>query len=165
MRRRWMASVLVVTTAVALGACGGDDDDGGGGGGGGGLSLQELTKETAGICRDANRQIRGVEQPNDIRQPEQAAAFFEQLLEINQDGLRKLRALEPADDLKPEYDRFVTAIADQTEFIDGILEKAKARDPSGLQDLQEQIETPTLQRNIKATARDLGLDRCAKELD
>jgi hypothetical protein len=159
MRFRWVTGVVLIAAGVALAACGGDDDSGGGG-----LSLEELNKETATICRDANNRIADVEQPDDITQPDQAAAFFGELLEVNQEGLQELRALEPEQDLRPKYDRFVGAIADQTEFIEGIVEKAKARDPSGLQDVQEQIETPTLQRNIKAAARDLGLDRCAREL-
>jgi hypothetical protein len=156
---RLLALVSAGAAAVALTGCGGDDDDAGGG-----LSQQELNKQTASICRDANERIAAVEQPADITNAEQAAAFFAELDEINKQGLSELRALEPEEALSADYNRFVDAIAEQSEFIEGILAKAEAKDPSGLQDLQAQLENPTLQTNIKKTADQAGLTGCAKQL-
>jgi hypothetical protein len=158
---RLLALLAAGAAAMALIGCGGDDDDGGDAGG---LSQQELNRQTATICRDANKRIAAVEQPADMTNPEQAADFFAELDEINKQGLSELRSLEPEEALTADYNRFVDAIADQSEFIEGILGKARAKDPTGLQDLQEQIENPTLQTNIQAAADKAGLTGCAKQL-
>jgi len=168
-RKRLSAMVCLVLGVAALAAtgCGDDDDDGGGSGGNGdsgALSQQQLDRETASICRDVDRRLEAVETPADITDPEQAVAYFEPILEASQSGLRRLRALEPEESLAADYNAYMASISDQIDFLQGVLEKARNRDPSGLQDLQEQIENPTLQQNTKSTAQEAGLTGCVKLL-
>jgi len=155
MRGRW--AVVAATGALALlGGCGGDDDEGGG------LSKAELNEKTGALCKESSRKADAIPEPTNIEDADQAATYFGRIVALADEHVAKLQALEPEESLKPAYDEYLVAAEATRAFFKGILAKAQAKDPSGLQDLQQEAETGTLEKRNEDAARKAGLTICAE---
>jgi hypothetical protein len=143
-------------TAVAVGllGCGGDDGESSG------LSQEELDKQSAAICRDGSRQVDSLSVPN-LEDPAQAAAWLTDVIAIFDRTVVKLRALEPEEDLKADYDAYVALLDENGDVLKDILAKAEARDPTGKQDFVEFLNDDERDKDTKAAARKAGLTGCA----
>jgi hypothetical protein len=159
---RWSrrTTAVLAAAAFAVGGCGGDDD-----GGGGGLSKADLDRQSGEICEDSQRQINEVPEPQNIEDAAQASAYFEDVIAIADDAYAKLDALEPEEDLQANYDAYLAQFKKSRDFLAGIQEKAEAQDPSGLQELQAELEAGTLEKASQDAARKAGLTRCAESDD
>ena len=141
------AVLSVVLAAVAFSACGSDSDNG--------KSKADIQKEANGICTDVKKELEAVKTPSDINDPAQALAYFDEAVPISQKAVDKLEVLEPPDDYKSDYEAYVSAQAEQIDALAKVREKAKAKDPSGLKDLQNIDDTKTSDAAKKA-----GLTAC-----
>jgi ABC-type enterochelin transport system substrate-binding protein len=134
--------------AVALAACGSDSKDSG-------KSKADIQKEASAICSDVKKELGAVKTPSNINDPAQALAYFDEAVPISQKAVDKLKALEPSGDYKTDYDAYVSAQSEQIDALAKVREKAKAKDPSGLKDLQNIDDTKTSDAAKKA-----GLKAC-----
>ena len=148
--RMFGGTLTVVLAAVALAACGDSDD-----GGDNGKSKADIQKEAQAICTDVKKDLEKIEAPSNIQDANEVSAYFEKAVPVSQEAVDKLEALEPPDDYKADYDAYVTAQAKQIDELAKVAEKAKAKDPSGLKDLQNIDEKTT-----ENAARKAGLTTC-----
>jgi hypothetical protein len=134
-----MPNIRTATTAalaaltLSLAACGGDD----GGGKGGTLSKKDLQSQATSICNDVLTKFKAVKQPDDITDAAAAATWLDQLVPLANDLDSRLKALKPGDAEKADYDAFTTANGKVVALLGTARDKAKAKDVSGLQDLQQ----------------------------
>jgi hypothetical protein len=152
MRARWAMAMVVATGVIA--GCGGGDDDGGG------LSQAELEKQTAAICKEGQSKLQAIPEPADITDPGQAAKYLGAVLTAADGQITKLKALEPADDIKANYDAYLAEVQESRDILGGIRDKANAQDPSGMQDLERYLSGER-EKATKAAATKAGLKTCA----
>ena len=155
MRLMRVGAVVVVGLAMAAAGCGGDDDDGGG------LSKSEFQEQAGKICTDGDKALEAIPQPADISDATQAETYLSAVLATASDQIDKMKALEPADDYKADYDKYISELEASKTFVTGILDKAKASDPSGLQELQAELQAGTREKAINDAANKLGVSACA----
>jgi hypothetical protein len=147
-------AVAIALAAAVLAGCGGGDDDDGG------LSRSELNTQSEAICKDGRDQLNDLSSP-DLSDPDQAAAFLTDAVAIFDATIKKLRALEPEDDLKDDYEAYVAIVDENGDQLKGILAKAKARDASGERDLNAYLNDSARDRRTKDAAVKAGLTGCA----
>ena len=93
---------------VALGGCGG---------GGGSVSPTDFQAEANHVCRDAQDQFDRIVRatPRTADQAEKQAAA---LVDVSDQALDNLRRIEPPDDVKDAYERYLDARAKAIGFIE-----------------------------------------------
>ena len=138
------AGVLAV---LALGACGG-----------GGLSKEELGSQANTICEKAEADAEKLGDPGNPNDPEAAAAYLAKVAPIAERQLADLKELEPAEDVKADWDAFIAKEQEITTVLQTALRKARARDPSGLADLQR---IGTLADEVESAGAKVGAARAA----
>jgi hypothetical protein len=153
-RMRRLAPLLLVTT-ILLAGCGGDDGDSDGG-----LSREELDKQSEVICKDGREELNNLSEPN-LSDPNEAAAFLTDVIGIFDTTVEKLKALEPEEDLQADYDAYLAQIESNGTELEAILDKAKAKDPSGQADLTAYLQDQERDKKTKEAAREAGLTGCA----
>ena len=147
MGRRLAFVPLVLVLAVA--ACGGGDD---------GLTREELVSQADAICVEFERKIDELEEPESI---EALARFAREARPIFEDGLDRLRELEPPEDLQVTYDRWI-ATGDETAKLFGELGRAAADgDEAEVNRILER--TGELDTRSDRLARRIGLQECAND--
>ncbi|WP_354700755.1 hypothetical protein DSM112329_01042 [Paraconexibacter sp. AEG42_29] len=156
MNLRKPLTILATAAALGLVACGGDDESSG-------LSKADLAKQADVICQTAKTASLKITAPADFGQPTsdpaEAAAYLEKIAPITRKEATDLKALEPADDVKADWDAFTAKESELADFLDGLLAKAKAKDESGLKDLER---VPQLGAEFSAAATKIGASGCAK---
>jgi hypothetical protein len=150
---RWVVCAAIAAL-VGLGGCGGDD-------GGGGLSKAELNTKTGALCKESSRKFDAIPQPN-LEDADQAATYLGKLVTLADEQIGKLKALKPDDSIKAAYDEYLAAGDATRAFFKRVRDKAVAKDPSGLQELQKEAEQGNLEKRNKAAARKAGLTICAE---
>jgi hypothetical protein len=145
-----LVSVLVV---VALGAtlvaCGDDED----------TTTTDPTAafiaEADGICTELNSQA---DEFNDFETLSELADNVRQAMPVIDDGLARLEALEPPDELASEYDDFLATIEDQAVLIERVGEAAADGNLAEVRRLATEIqEIDARQREIGAS---IGFQEC-----
>lgn len=154
MRVRWVTFAAIGALAL-LSGCGGDDE-------GGGLSKAELNTKTGALCKESSRKFDAIAEPDNIQDPAQAAAWLTKIVALADTQVAGLKELKPEDSVKEAYDAYVASAEATRDFFKGVLAKAKAKDPSGLQDLQRESEQGTLEKRNDDAARKAGLTICAE---
>jgi hypothetical protein len=150
---RWGTLVAVAMLAV-LSGCGGSD-------GGDSLTKAQLNTKAGALCKASSREFDAIAEPANIEDPAQAATYLGKLVALADTQLKDLRALKPDDSVKAAYDDYLEAGQATRDFFQRVLDKAKAKDPSGLQELQQEAEQGNLQKRNEAAARKAGLTICA----
>ena len=99
---------------------------------GGGLSKGELVAEGDKICKRVNEQIAKEPEPKDAAGLEQLA---QKTVEISDPAIEDMEALEPPDDLKADFDKFVASLKQQRDLTKKIGEAAGSGDTAEIQEL------------------------------
>jgi hypothetical protein len=131
MNARLMIAPVAVAVSLGVAACGGSDDDKK-------LSKSDLAKKANAICKPAKAKRAAVPEPPDfLENPVAAAAYLDKVVPITQKETDDLAKLKPNDDSKAAWTQFV----DRQKQLNGVLitmrQKAKAKDPSGVDDFHK----------------------------
>lgn len=148
-----MVGVLASVVALGLGACGGDDDDGGGA-----LAKADLAKKANEICAKYDKEAEGVKQPTNLANANEAAPYFRKIHEIGANRQKDLEGLEPADDVKANYDAFLTAQKAIVDVVDQIATAAESKDAQKGAQLLQQAQT--LDKPSEDAAKKIGANTC-----
>jgi hypothetical protein len=150
-------TILAAAAALGLAACGSS-----GGGSSDTLAKTDLAKKADAICQTAIAAARKIQAPpgfgTTAGAPQEAAAYLEKVRPITQREVNDLAALKPADDVKADFQDMVAKEKTVAAYLDGLIAKAKASDPTGLQDL---AKSPTVGKPFAAAARKIGANGCA----
>jgi hypothetical protein len=155
MIRRATIVLVAAAACLTLMACGDSDD---GSSDGGGLSRSELAAKADTICKMGENDAGAVTAPASFEDPDTAAGYFEKIVPLHQKQTDGLAALEPDDEAKADWDAFMKAQNANQQLLDTILAKAKAKDASGQQDLQQ---FTVKSQEFAAAAKKIGSEECA----
>jgi hypothetical protein len=149
--RRFAASALVVgTAAVTIVGCGGGSK---------GLAKADLDTKANAICKSVTTKIDAVKQPSDLlTNANSAAAYFDKVVPLAQDGTKQLQSLKPADAVKSDWNAYVAAQVAETNALAAVKTKADKHDASGVADLQK---VQPLSAKVTSTANAVGATACA----
>jgi Putative metallopeptidase len=146
-------AVAVAAAAIVLAGCGGS-------GGSSDLSKTELASKANAICASSTAAVNRLKAPADFStNAVAAAAYLDKVLRLEQSGVDQLKALQPASDVKADYQAYVADLSHQLGLLRGADRKAHAKDPSGLQDLTA-LQTYQQKTSHPAALR-VGLTKCA----
>jgi len=145
---RILTPLAIAALALGATACGGDDK----------LSKEEFAKKAEAICKEYENKVEAVEEPQNAQDADDAAQYLDEVTPIVEEGVAKLKDLEPPEDVKSDWDDYIESSEQGTKLLKESAEKANAKDPSGLQDLQ-QLDAITAKG--KAAAKKVGATGCA----
>ena len=145
-------AALAAFSAAVLAACGGGD------GSGERLSEEEFREQANAICADYNEQIADLGTPTS---PADIPDYVERGIPIIEEGIAKLRELNPPEELADDYDRML----DETEkAIPAARQLSEAAADQDAEAVQEAISLgQEADAESDRVARELGLDECASE--
>jgi hypothetical protein len=122
------------------------------------LSKADLDTKANALCQAAGNKIKTIPTPSNIRDATQAAAYFDKVVPIITDVTNSLANLKPADDVKADWNAFITAQKAETAAFVSIQHKADVKDSSGLTDLEK---VPPLDQAVNAAATTVGATGCS----
>jgi hypothetical protein len=160
LRRYLPAAATSLLIAAAIAGCGplGDDEESDGGGALGGSEFVQRGDE---ICRSAQQQVAEVQRdPPGTR--EESARFAESLIAIFEDEVARLEALEPPEDARAAFDRYLDARTEAIGFLRDGLAAAQGNDPEGYADAQADVAAGQVKRS--QLARQVGFSDCSRPL-
>src|ERR1044072_7608666 len=134
MIRRTTIVLMAIAACLGVAACGSSDDSPPGDGT---LSRSELAEKADAICKTGEKDAETVTAPASFDDANDAAAYFGAIVPLHQKQTDSLAALKPDADTKADGDPFMATQNANQELLDTILAKAKAKDPTGQQDLQK----------------------------
>jgi hypothetical protein len=163
---------LGVALALVAGCGGGDDNNGGNGGGGGGeaLSQDELVSKANQICREGSQKInaKAQEVQEKITQADSAeeqqkvvADVLEETAKEYDPYLDQLRDLNPPDNLKADWDKFMAGIDKAFDLIPELADATRGGDRDKLQNLTDQFTQ--IAGDTRPFAQKYKLDDCLPE--
>jgi len=155
MNRRATIVLVLVAACLGLAACGGSDDESSDDGK---LTRTELAAKADTICKTGEADAEAVEAPASFDDANAAAGYFEKIVPLHQKQTDSLAALEPDDEAKADWDAFMDSQNANQKLLDTILAKAKAKDPTGQQDL---AQFTAKSQEFAAAAKKIGSDECA----
>ena len=126
MNARALLAVPALTVALGLAACGGSKS----------LSHDDLVKKADAICTDGNTEIAKITAPTDLSDATVAAPYLTKLTAVTSKQGKKLHDLKAGGDDKDKYATFLDKFDAAETQLEKIRDKAKAKDASGLADLQ-----------------------------
>jgi cysteine sulfinate desulfinase/cysteine desulfurase-like protein len=145
-----LAAVLAAV-ATATASCRNGDGDGR-------LSREEFLRRADAICADYDARLARLGNPASIAELGRLAA---RALPIAREGVAKLRALEPPEELARDVERWLARNDENVSRIAAIGEAAQADDATRVQEIASAATAN--ERRADALARRLGLRDCAKE--
>jgi hypothetical protein len=148
-------AVLATIAALGLAACGGDDE----GGGGGALAKADIAKKANEICAKYDKEADGIKEPTNIANATEAAPYFRSIADIGQKRQDELEGLEPADEVKADYESFTTEQKKLVDLVDQIAAAAEAKDAQKGAELLQQASTAD--KPAEAAAKKIGATTCA----
>jgi hypothetical protein len=143
-------AALAIFAASLLVACGGTD------GSGERLSEEEFRQQANAICMEYNERIADLGTPTS---PADIPGYVERGIPIIEEGLAKLRELDPPEDMADDYDRML----DETEkAIPAARQLSEAAADEDAEAVQEAISLgQEADAESDRVARELDLDECA----
>jgi hypothetical protein len=156
MTTKTMMGLIACVAALGLSACGGDDDDGGSGDT---LAKAEIAKKANEICKKYDKEANGIKEPTNIANATEAAPYFRSIHEVGQKRQDDLEALKPADDVKADYESFITEEKKLVDLVDQIATAAEKKDAAKGQQLLESAQTAD--KPAEAAAKKIGANSCA----
>jgi protein-tyrosine-phosphatase len=154
MRRR-VTLIAVAAVCVLAAACGSDDN-----GSGATAESQRLTKEeyiaqADAICQEADAKIDAVPEPQST---EELAEYGEQVVEVGQEQLDRLRALRPPQADETTINEAYDLIEQQLAIANDLVDAAREGELEQVQELLAQGEQ--LNDQADQIAADYGLTEC-----
>ena len=156
LRPRRSAIALVVACLFAA-ACGSDESSNADGGAER-LTKEEYIAQADAICQEANAAIEAVPEPQSA---EELAEYGEQVVEIGQDQLDRLRALRPPAADEATINGAYDLIEQQLAIANDVVAAARDNDLEQVQELLAQGEQ--LNDQADQIARDYGLTECGSD--
>jgi hypothetical protein len=153
-----LAAATVPLAAAAISGCGPFADDGGDGGGTGEGDFVTTGDE---ICRDAQERVAEVQRDLPTSRQE-SALFAESLIDIFVREVGELQALDPPEDDREAFDRYLDAREEAIGFLRDGLEAAERNDPEAYADAQAEVAAGQVDR--AELARQAGLRECSRPL-
>jgi hypothetical protein len=131
MNRTAMVVPVLVALSLGFAACGGDDGDKQ-------LSKADLAKKANAICKKGLAKKQKIKMPADLRaDPVAAATYFTAVAPLAEDVTNQLDDLKPADNIKAAWTQFLARQKQGNATLVVLRDKAKAKDESGLKDLDK----------------------------
>jgi hypothetical protein len=119
---------LAVGAALAVTGCGGGSKS---------LNKSDLDAKVNKICKDTDAQQNKIKPPSDFAtNPKAAADYLTAIQKVEKDGISQLKGLKPDDSVKADYNAYLADNDHALALLDTALSKAKAKDASGLKDVQ-----------------------------
>jgi hypothetical protein len=147
LRRRLTA---ITTVVLLVAACGG----------GGGISTEDFIDELEDICRDIERDLDRLDEPDSY---ETLAALAGDARDIIEDGLDAMNELEVPEDLQRDVDDFLELVEENSDVIRDLGRAAADQDDAAITEANDRLAVVRDDRN--EVAEDLGADRCITEDD
>jgi len=154
------AAITVLVAGLGVAGCGGGD------GGttsattvGEQLTRQELIAQGDAICRQADDKFAQLQQTPPTT-PETAVTFTQSLIDIQQNQLGQLRALEPAPPLQSSLDDYLKALEKNIAVLKQGLKAAQQSDAAGYAKAQAKAVKGQVQR--LELARAVGFKECSR---
>lgn len=146
---RVVVSSIAVAIALTLAACGGGGDSA--------LSRAKIDVKANALCVKAASDAKAFPVPADFKKnPAAAAAYLDKVVPLAQRLLADLKELKPASDVKADWNDFLAKEDTHLQVLDGVRQKAHARDKSGIADLEKDKTGPP----ANAAAAKAGLTSC-----
>lgn len=151
------ATAALSVLALSLAACGGSGDTLSDTSRGPTLSRGELASRGSAICRDLAKRSEAVREPTGV-DTAAIADYLGRVAPFTEQLERRLRELEPADDVRPAWDALTATVAETTATFREIDAKAKADDDAGAAQAARRLDA--LQAETLAAARKIGVTGC-----
>lgn len=149
--RRAAAAVAALALAGVAAGCGG-------GGGGDRLSKEEYIAQADAICKAANEKIDALGEPETM---EEIATLAADAIEIQEESLADLRALEPPEADEAKLNEAYALIDQQVGLGKEILEAAESGDLEKIQEILAEGEP--IDDQADAIATEYGLTECGND--
>jgi hypothetical protein len=139
-----------LTGAIGLAAagCGGGDDR---------LSREELVQEADATCREFDRRVEEIDEPEGLDDIER---YLQEIRPIVEEGTDELDALEPPEELQDEYDRWIQETRSAIAWFDELEEAAASGDE---QRIQEVFQDAGEGEEANRLAQELGFQDCGSD--
>jgi hypothetical protein len=132
---------IVFLAAITIAAAG----CGGGGGSSGSQSTgngQQLTKEEFAskanqICTDIEKRVNSLSTPKKLSE---ISSYVDQARSVLNDGLDRMRALQPPSETQAARDKFVSVGQHQSDLFNKLKDAAASKDVQRLQQIQAQFQ-------------------------
>jgi hypothetical protein len=141
----------LVVLAIAAG-CGGGDDDAR-------LTKAEFVAKGDEICKQAREEF-VKEQPGPPVTPDQAVALQQNLIQISDDELARIRGLDAPSELEPALGRYLKAREEGVALLKQGLEAAQDKDLRAYAAAQSKVAAGQVRR-LKL-AQTVGFDQCSR---
>ena len=149
-----IASIAALTIAVGAAACGGDDD------GGDSESGDDFASQAAEICIEAASGVRDVNlELGYATMEEDLIERLERVLEVRQQALVDLQALEPPAESADAFEGYLAAREDLVAATEPELAAREDDDVRGAEDAV--ADATEAAEQIDKTGADVGVDECA----
>jgi hypothetical protein len=129
-------------------------------GGGGGVSAEDFVDDLEDICRDLERDLDRLDEPDSY---ESLADLARDARDLIEDALDEMADLEVPEDLQRDMDDFLELVEENSDIIRDLGRAAADQDDATIADLNDRLATVREDRN--EVAEDLGADRCISEDD
>jgi hypothetical protein len=150
MRTTTRRLAVIATTVLLVSACGG----------GGGVSAEDFIDELEDICRDLERDLDRLDEPDSY---ESLADLARDARDLIEDAFDAMSDLEVPDELQRDMDDFLELVEENSDIVRDLGRAADDEDDAAIADLNERLGRVREDRN--EVAEDLGADRCISEDD
>ena len=141
--------VVAAVAALGVAGCGGGDSNKT-------LSYSDFSKQANDICKSADAKAAGVKLSGEAGHD---AALFDKLIPAVQSARGEFAKLKPPDQLKPDFDTFLSVSDQQLTNARKAQAAAKAGDQAGY--IAELKATQPLQKESRLAGSRLGAPNCA----
>jgi hypothetical protein len=122
---------------------------------GGGLSKSELVSKGDAICKRVNDRVAKEPEPVNAEDLEKLA---KRTVEISDPAIDDMEALEPPDELKEDFDKFVASLKKQRDLTEQIGEAAGAGETAKIQSVAS--EAQKAQEEYRKLSDKIGFKEC-----
>ena len=106
---------LIAVLGFGVAACGGGET----------LSKEAFVKRADALCKQYKARAKAVERPKDIQDSADVAQYLDEVTPILKEGLAKLKALKPPEDVQSDWDDYIDQLKTGTRLLDSAAEKAE----------------------------------------
>jgi hypothetical protein len=151
-RTRSFAGLATLGAVALIAGCGGGGSDS--------LSADEFRQQADAICADANTKIEALTEPS---ANDQVLGFFQSGLQIYQEQIEDLKALEPPDELAPTFNEATGLLDQQLAKITAAVDKMESGEDPTATVAALQTELEPLNSEADAKAKEIGLTVCGTD--